>query len=86
MRIIDDWLEDWISERTNLLADDVSSLSGRLRQSALDEGYSKTLDHASNGDLNRFVRRAVVHRLIAQSAIAPVTPPPRDMSFPDGST
>lgn len=76
MRIIDDWLEDWISERTNVLADDVVSLSGRLRQSALDEGYSlKTLEHASNGDLNRYVRRAVVHHLIAQSAIAPVTPP-----------
>ncbi|WP_105423375.1 MULTISPECIES: hypothetical protein [Neorhizobium] len=76
MRIIDDWLEDWISERTNVLADDVVSLSGRLRQSALDEGYSlKTLDHASNGDLNRFVRQAVVHHLIAQSAIAPLTPP-----------
>ena len=85
MRIIDDWLEDWISERSNVLADDVVSLSGRLRRSALDEGYSlKTLDHASDGDLNLYVRRAFVHRLIAQSAIAPVTPPPRDTSFPNG--
>ncbi|WP_152564354.1 hypothetical protein [Neorhizobium vignae] len=76
MRIIDDWLEDWISDRTNVLADDVVSLSGRLRQSALDEGYSlKRLENASNGDVDRIVRRAFVHHLIAQSDIAPVTPP-----------
>ncbi|WP_105441302.1 hypothetical protein [Neorhizobium sp. T25_13] len=76
MRIIDDWLEDWISERTNVLADDMVSLSDRLRQSALDEGYSlKKLEYASNGDVDRFVRRAVVHHLIARSDIAPVTPP-----------
>nr|WP_250812071.1 hypothetical protein [Neorhizobium tomejilense] len=76
MRIIDDWLEDWISERANVLADDVVSLSGRLRQSALDEGYSlRKLEDASNGDVDRFIRRAVVHHLIARSDIAPVTPP-----------
>jgi hypothetical protein len=76
MRIIDDWLDDWISERTNVLADDVASLSSRLRQSALEEGYSlKKLEDASNGDVDRFVRRAVVHHLIAQSKIAPVTAP-----------
>ncbi|CAN7735929.1 hypothetical protein [Neorhizobium sp. LjRoot104] len=76
MRIIDDWLEDWISERTNVLADDVVTLSGHLRQSALDEGYSlKNLERASSGDVDRFVRRAVVNHLIAQSDIAPVTPP-----------
>jgi hypothetical protein len=76
MRIIDDWLEDRISERANVLADDGVSLSGRLRQSALDEGYSlRKLEDASNGDVDRFIRRAVVHHLIGRSDIAPVTPP-----------
>jgi hypothetical protein len=35
--------------------------------------------------LNRYVRRAVVHHLIAQSAIAPVTPPPVIRGFQTAS-
>jgi hypothetical protein len=75
MRIINDWLEDWVSERTNILADDVETLSGRLRQSALTEGYTlEKLEDASNGDVDRFVRQAVVSQLIAESNVAPLAP------------
>lgn len=76
MRIIDDWLDDWISERKNIMADDIASLCEGLRESALSEGYSLAkLRDASNGDVDRFVRRVVVSRMISESTIAPLAPP-----------
>ncbi|EUB98535.1 hypothetical protein PMI07_004816 [Rhizobium sp. CF080] len=76
MRIIDDWLDDWISERKHIMADDVVSLCARLRESAFSEGYSLAkLRDASDGDVDRFVRRVVVSRMMSDSAIAPLAPP-----------
>ncbi|MDR6817937.1 hypothetical protein J2X76_003113 [Neorhizobium sp. 2083] len=76
MRIIDDWLDDWISERKNIMADDIASLGARLQESALSEGYSLgKLRDASDGDVDRFVRRVVVSRMISESSIAPLQPP-----------
>ncbi len=78
MRIIDDWLDDWISERKNIMADDVASLCAGLQESALSEGYSLAkLRDASDGDVNRFIRRVVVSRMISASPIAPLVPPPQ---------
>ena len=78
MRIIDDWLDDWISERKSMMADDIESLCARLRESALSEGYSLArLRDASDGDVGRFVRRAVVSHMISESTIAPLAPPPK---------
>ncbi|GEM_PF-1601332 len=78
MRIIDDWLDDWMSERKNIMADDIASLGARLRESAISEGYSLgKLRDASDGDVDRFVRRVVVSRMISESSIAPLQPPPQ---------
>jgi len=75
MRIIDDWLDDWISERKNIMADDIASMGARLRESAISEGYSLgKLRDASDGDVDRFVRRVVVSRMISESSIAPLQP------------
>lgn len=83
MRIINDWLDDWISERKHIMADDVVSLCARLRESALSEGYSLAkLRDASDGDVDRFVRRVVVSRMISESVIAPLAPPPQTFCGP----
>jgi hypothetical protein len=73
MLIVDDWLEDWLSEHRNIPLEGAHSMAQAVRDAAFANGYSiDQLRDASNGDIDQFVSRVVAMRLIAKTPVAPL--------------